>query len=478
MSASVAVSLLEPVALDKRADENPLVQLVSGRSFDAAQAVRDRRAYQRLRDHELEWIRHARLSAGRGVSLVDLSAGGALLDSPVALRPDSLLTLEIVGQGIETSVQFRVLRCEIGAIGPGGPTYRGACQFTRLLELPGARPAAAPDLSPGSFMGLDFALKQLVERAGPANDSRSLDADCILQALRALQLRALRQPLDPIGNPLAGLLALVVPGLEHERGLPAILGGIEQQLRLTVPQASLRLTDAGDSPAQGVKSILINMPGADDSSALVSIDLPRGLVLNDWQSRVLRLTTRVIALLQRLEPEPGEASDAAGPTLSSPVNAAQPLSAASAQMSGPLLSATDDSPQASAWQKIVVRYVEGQMLKGYTQDFSANRPQFSLWPSINAAANARVIVPLARLKGVFFVRDFAGNPGYVERTDTGGPQHGRRIEATLVDDEVIVGRTLSYRPDGLGFFVVPADPLANNIRVFVVATSVRQVRFP
>jgi hypothetical protein len=152
--------------------------------------------------------------------------------------------------------------------------------------------------------------------------------------------------------------------------------------------------------------------------------------------------------------------------------------AALPQVPGPLLSPTDDSPHAMAWQKIVVRYVEGQMLKGYTQDFSASRPHFSLWPAINAAADTRVIVPLARLKGVFFVRDFAGNPGYVERTDTGGPQHGRRIEVTLVDDEVIVGRTLSYRPDGHGFFVVPADPLANNIRVFVVASSVRQVRFP
>jgi hypothetical protein len=27
-----------------------------------------------------------------------------------------------------------------------------------------------------------------------------------------------------------------------------------------------------------------------------------------------------------------------------------------------------------------------------------------------------------------------------------------------VDDEVIVGRTLSYRHDGHGFFVFPADP--------------------
>ena len=120
MSPSTAVGLLEPVTLDERTDKSPLIRLVSGGSVDAAQAVSERRAYQRLRDRELEWIRHARLSAGKGVSLVDLSAGGALLDSPVPLRPDSLLTLEIIGHGLETSVQFRVLRCEVGAIGPAG----------------------------------------------------------------------------------------------------------------------------------------------------------------------------------------------------------------------------------------------------------------------------------------------------------------------------------------------------------------------
>jgi hypothetical protein len=57
-------------------------------------------------------------------------------------------------------------------------------------------------------------------------------------------------------------------------------------------------------------------------------------------------------------------------------------------------------------------------------------------------------------------------------------QHGRRIEVTLNDEEIIVGTTLNYRSSGQGFFVTPIDPLANNIRVFVVAQSVRQVRFP
>ena len=144
----------------------------------------------------------------------------------------------------------------------------------------------------------------------------------------------------------------------------------------------------------------------------------------------------------------------------------------------PAAAAPVETPQALTWQKIVVRYTEGQLLKGYTHDFNPARSQFSLWSSPLAKPQDRVIVPLARLKGVFFVRDFDGNPNYVEKTDAGHVQHGRRIEVTLLDSEVIVGRTLNYRPDGYGFFVVPNDPAANNIRVFIVATAVRQVRFP
>jgi hypothetical protein len=185
------------------------------------------------------------------------------------------------------------------------------------------------------------------------------------------------------------------------------------------------------------------VPGAPESAAHVSIDIPRGVVLNHWQSRVLRVASRVIALLQFLDPARGElaGSDAWQSGTASPETAAPlPSISESAAASPPT---PDDAPVAgTAWQKIVVRYAEGQILKGFTQDFSAMRSQFSLWPSITAAPQERVIVPLARLKAVFFVRDFAGNPGYVERTDGGELQHGRRIEVTLIDDEVIVGRTL------------------------------------
>lgn len=457
-------ALLEPVdAVDDAMFAR--VQLASQGDVANAATHHDRRAHRRLREEELRWIRSARLGAGQKVSIVDLSVGGALVDSPIALRPDSSLTLQIDGPGFEKSIPFRVLRCQIGALQPGQTIYRGACEFTTLIQLPVDQPVGARVLYPGQFVGLDVALKQLVERVGPTGTFGPLDAEGVKQALESLRDRALKMPLDPMSRPLAALLERVIPALDRYAGVADLVRWIEGELRHTVPQVRLRLVSPMEPPAIHVKSVLVNVPGAPASSALVSIDLPRGVVLNDWQTRVLRIATRLIALLQRLEPV------ASVPRIVTQLTA-EP---STADQTSPTPA---DSAQTSAWQKIVVRYAEGQILKGYSQDFSAARSHFSLWPSLTAKAHERVIVPLARLKGVFFVRDFAGNPGYVDRVDVDQSNHGRRIEVTLIDDEVIVGRTLSYRPDGHGFFVTPADPQTNNIRVFVVASAVRQVRFP
>ena len=133
---------------------------------------------------------------------------------------------------------------------------------------------------------------------------------------------------------------------------------------------------------------------------------------------------------------------------------------------------------AAAWQKIVVRYREGGTLKGYTLDFHPSRGHLSLWPSIHAAASERVIVPLARLKALFFVKDFAGNAAHVSPDDYEAATGGRRIEVTFFDREIVRGTTLNYRPDGAGFFITPADNAGNNRRVFVINAAVRHVRFP
>jgi hypothetical protein len=129
------------------------------------------------------------------------------------------------------------------------------------------------------------------------------------------------------------------------------------------------------------------------------------------------------------------------------------------------------------WSMVILRYLDGRALKGFSNDFSAARTQFHLWPSVGAPPSEQMIVPLARLKAVFFVRDFDGNPAYVDRQEFETAPPGRKIEVTFLDGEVMIGSTLSYRPEGTGFFLSPADPRSNNARVFVVCGSVRHARF-
>jgi hypothetical protein len=90
-----------------------------------------------------------------------------------------------------------------------------------------------------------------------------------------------------------------------------------------------------------------------------------------------------------------------------------------------------------------------------------------------------VEVRIKELKGVFFVKDFAGNPKHVEtkQFDPSRPPAGRRIRVVFKDGEVFVGTTQGYQPDRPGFFVVPADPGANTERCYVVAASTREVGF-
>ena len=139
----------------------------------------------------------------------------------------------------------------------------------------------------------------------------------------------------------------------------------------------------------------------------------------------------------------------------------------------------DRAAAAAAWQKIVVRYREGSTLKGYTVDFHPSRGHFSLWPSVDAhAKRPACMVPLARLKALFFVKTFDGNKWHVAAESPHAASAGREIEVTFFDKEVVRGTTLGYRPDGVGFFITPLDSGSNNQRVFVVNSAVHQVKFP
>jgi hypothetical protein len=240
---------------------------------------------------------------------------------------------------------------------------------------------------------------------------------------------------------------------------------LEDRLRRALPGAAIAIGSPAREAGAGTNTVYFSAQGVDGPGVL-NVQVPEGTRIPDWEFRLLESASHLLELLPAVTAIQSEP----------PVPADTAPSAAPRDYNLDLL--TPPLPGvASGWQKIVVRYREGRLLKGFTHDFHPSRTQFSLWPSVNSAPGERMYVPTSQLKAVFFVRDFEGNPLYTEDRifDTGAG--GRRLEVTFADDEVLIGSTLSYRPDGVGFFVSPADSRGNNLRVFVVSGAIRHVRF-
>jgi hypothetical protein len=130
--------------------------------------------------------------------------------------------------------------------------------------------------------------------------------------------------------------------------------------------------------------------------------------------------------------------------------------------------------------KVVVHFIDDILVKGYVNDFNANRPSFHLFESITGSSlNQPILLVMKEIKAVFFVKTFEGNKGYLERKEFIEDDRvlGRRVEVTFIDGEVIRGSTVDYDPLLSGFFLIPADPNSNNIQIFVVSNAVMKIRF-
>jgi hypothetical protein len=127
--------------------------------------------------------------------------------------------------------------------------------------------------------------------------------------------------------------------------------------------------------------------------------------------------------------------------------------------------------------KVIVRFLDGRLEKGYTHDFNPKKPSFYL--EVLGDSTKKISVKMDQLKAVFFVRSFEGNRERNEEKSFAktGSQSGRKVEVTFKDNEVMLGSTLSYSRDRIGFFLFPSDPESNNERVFVVSSAMLSFRY-
>ncbi len=127
--------------------------------------------------------------------------------------------------------------------------------------------------------------------------------------------------------------------------------------------------------------------------------------------------------------------------------------------------------------KVVVRFRDGRMVKGYTHDFHPNREIFHV---SEVQEGGKVIdVSTSLLKAVFFVKTFEGNKDHRSSDDFSMESlknvPGLKVKVTFSDGEVMYGSTHGYAPERKGFFIFPADKKSNNDRAFIIVESTDEV---
>jgi hypothetical protein len=126
--------------------------------------------------------------------------------------------------------------------------------------------------------------------------------------------------------------------------------------------------------------------------------------------------------------------------------------------------------------KVVARYADGEVVKGYARDFDPDQPRFHL-ATAHGSPQESVQVSLEDLKALFFVRSFEGNAQHSESRDLyqTRPPGTRKIRLEFDDGELLVGYTTARDTRRFGLFVTPLDPLSNNRRVFAVTSFVARI---
>ena len=124
-------------------------------------------------------------------------------------------------------------------------------------------------------------------------------------------------------------------------------------------------------------------------------------------------------------------------------------------------------------QKIVVHYLDKTLERGHARFFFHVQDQAEM----TDMDGNRKKIDLARVKAVFFVKQFEGDPEYGERKEFAddSPTFGQRIQIVFIDGEILLGRAMGYRPEEKGFYFKPADPKSNNEVIFVPVGALREV---
>jgi hypothetical protein len=326
----------------------------------------DRRVHPRLTLSDLDWLNTVRLKYGPAVELIDLSSGGAQIETASRLHPGAVVVVQISGPDGEVAVPSTVVRSQVSRVTPYA-MYRSALAFKRDFDAP----RAPTDRGSDGFANLLAEHARMtgtirrLSHARSGGSSLALPGDGILTAsLALLQSPAGRRASDGLRPHLTQLFRELTRGIEAGAGGEVMRASLADRLRRAVPARVIRLTDRGMPVGpHGPDTIFFDAATDGSANARLVVEFPRDCQLEEWHLHFLKIAAQLAALINEVS--------ALGADLPGPV--AEPASEAAPVPSPVAPPAEMSVPLSTTWIKVVARYADGRVLKGYCRGFIASR---------------------------------------------------------------------------------------------------------
>ena len=130
---------------------------------------------------------------------------------------------------------------------------------------------------------------------------------------------------------------------------------------------------------------------------------------------------------------------------------------------------------SSTRKRVVIRKLDKGLIKGFLDPHGYLATELEVLDR----EGRLVRVPLSAVKGIFFVRDFAGNPDRAERKIFRSRPRlaGLWVRMTFKDNEVLEALLPNnlLDIDAQGFLVTPPDVYSNNLRIFIPRTALTEM---
>lgn len=432
----------------------PVAELESAVASEPS--AEDRRVHKRHARDEMPSCK-ARLKFGPAVTLIDVSNGGAQIETTnYRIQPGSTVVLEITGERGDVAVPATVLRCQLASLLPE-PIYRGALVFkqdfdVRTLGAASVEPEPATDVDPASALAeLLRAIERLAIGAevSPTPEVIAPLLSALTAAHATLETPAGRRAGVELERHLVMLFQSVTRALQRTPTPAALQAAIVEHLRQVVPAHAIHVAEAGAAaPAHGAEAILLSIPrlSSETPAARLSVEFPDGAEPQELDLLMLKAGVQLIALGRELGRLNGDD---------------RPLRA-----SGP-------QPLPDGWRQVVACYANGKTRSGFTAEFTPTKGCLEL-ASEPTPSSKPLTVPLTELRTIRFAKDPAREG---DRAASVAAAKGRKLRVTFPDGQLLEGTTDSYRRSAPGFFVQPLDPQSDAERVFVIGSSTLQVVF-